>query len=192
MKVGIQIILILFSLGAYAQECIYLKNEQDEFTKSFVKQTEWQTVAFVRNSKESNHLQFSMINVDGVSSLLITITDTKAYGSNTSYCLNSSSKIYLLFENGNSIPLNYVGKINCESYGSKVDRTLQIAAAFEIDDSIMNGLVGSPLKKIRIQFNEGRMEYDILNPNDVNKRMKLAGQSLDFTNYFSISTRCIR
>lgn len=144
---------ILFTSIVYTQECNYVKNEIDKFTKKEIKQTKFHTLA-------SKYLGNDIVRVDA---LEIDNQDfLQCYLVNLNeFTIIKGDKFILLDENNKTTDLVFIDSKTSKPQVHGSDTYWNVIAQFPINDSLKRKLKTSKYVALRYYTQDGYREYKI-------------------------------
>ncbi len=145
----------------YSQDCNYLMNKVDEFTKRVKKITKSQTILNKHDKEKTQNLTLSLIAIDSSKYLSISYYKRTSSGS-FDMCFSDDSKLLVKLADSSIVSLPYVGSIECAL--SKVEVTQystywnhSISGSFEMDSIAVAKLLSSEIRLVRV---EGSKSYE--------------------------------
>lgn len=165
--------LVITGTG-FAQDCLYSRNEVDEFTKKTIRITIQYPLAV-----NTDLVLYGMLwNVDGTKGLRI-IFEHSTNDAYKHFCLNDDSKLSFLMSDGNVISLSSIEDLECNTTDTSRPNkyTQTVTGNFLLTDDQILLLKKNTISKIRINFVD---TYSDLVVNDT-----------DSQQYFKLFSKCI-
>ena len=162
MRHFITAILLLLCFQLFSQDdCTYIKNENDPFTKNKVQMTTFKEVG----SNDDGYIEFNLLKVsDGKNSQsgVMSTMHLSNYG-NSTYCLDDECILYLLFDDESVIQLNYNVDLECADVKilDQYKTSYVISGMYEILDKHLNQLGSKKLSRVRMSFMDSSEDFDI-------------------------------
>lgn len=145
--------LIFLSFQSFGQNCKYVKNEVDEFTKDEILMTSISVLSYGNGQHEVVRTQ--AVKINGRKAIKCYFV-TKSF-----FAVNENSKFILLDDEKNTYEMNFP-----EFISSDYDRswnTYYLTAMFFPDDELFDDLQNKIFKKLRFYTTKGYVEHDIKN-----------------------------
>ena len=149
--------ILLFPIITFGQKLE--ENKVDEFTKSFVKRTSWETISpFNMSNRFYAFTSFRKINNIYLLDFKMTLRNDAVFS------INKGDNIMFKTSDSVIIMSNSNYKISCKGCGVKgfTGSGLEgIEVVYEISESDVKYLISNKIKKIRVYTSDGYVEEDI-------------------------------